>query len=81
MLPKDFKNIIGKDNLNDKRFAIIEQAFLYEKDLTLTKLSTMIGLCERQTQRLLKKYYKKSLIILSRNCMRIYRKFRARIIM
>ena len=60
MLPKDFKNIIGKDNLNDKRFAIIEQAFLYEKDLTLTKLSTMIGLCERQTQRLLKKYYKKS---------------------
>ena len=60
MLPKDFKNIKGKDNLNDKRFAIIEQAFLYEKDLTLTKLSTMIGLCERQTQRLLKKYYKKS---------------------
>ena len=60
MLPKDFKNIIGKDNLNDKRFAIIEQALLYEKDLTLTKLSTMIGLCERQTQRLLKKYYKKS---------------------
>ena len=43
-----------------QRFAIIEQAFLYEKDLTLTKLSTMIGLCERQTQRLLKKYYKKS---------------------
>ena len=60
MLPKDFSGIIGSDNLNDKRFAIIEQAFLYEKDLTLSKLSKMIGLCERQTQRLLKKYYNKS---------------------
>lgn len=60
LLPKDFQEFTNKENLNDKRFAIIEQAFLYENDITLTKLSQMIGLCDRQTQRLLKKYYGKS---------------------
>lgn len=59
-LPNDFADLNINDNLNDKRFAIIEQAFLYEKDLTLSKLSQMIGLCDRQTQRLLRKYYNKS---------------------
>lgn len=44
-------------NLNEKRFVIIEQAFLFDKDITLSSLSEKIGLCERQTQRLLKKYY------------------------
>lgn len=47
-------------NLNDRRFIIIEKAFLYEKDLTLSSLAEKIGLCERQTQRLLKKYYSKT---------------------
>lgn len=60
LLPKDFQEFANKENLNDKRFAIIEQAFLYENEITLTKLSQMIGLCDRQTQRLLKKYYGKS---------------------
>lgn len=58
--PKSYINISASENLNDRRFAIIEQAFLYDKDLTLTKLSEKIGLCERQTQRLLKKYYNKT---------------------
>lgn len=54
---------LGEDsiqNLNDRRFIIIEHAFLYDKDLTLSSLSEKIGLCERQTQRLLKKYYSKT---------------------
>ena len=63
LLPKDFQEFANKENLNDKRFAIIEQAFLYENDITLTKLSQMIGLCDRQTQRLLKKYYGKKKIV------------------
>ncbi len=51
----------SSDNLNDRRFIIIEQAFIDDpKGLTLSKLSDMIGLCERHTQRLLKKYYGKS---------------------
>ena len=53
LLPKDFQEFANKENLNDKRFAIIEQAFLYENEITLTKLSQMIGLCVRQ-------YYVKS---------------------
>ena len=36
---------------------------MYENDITLTKLSQMIGLCDRQTQRLLKKYYGKKKIV------------------
>ncbi len=49
------------ENLNDRRFIIIENAFIDDpKGITLTKLSDMIGLCERQTQRLLEKYYNMS---------------------
>ena len=45
-------------NLNDRRFILIEQAFINDPEgITLGKLSQMIGLCERQTQRLLEKYY------------------------
>ena len=48
-------------NLTDKRFFIIEFAFINNPaELTLARLSEAIGLCERQTQRLLKKYYGKS---------------------
>lgn len=46
------------ENLNDRRFILIEQAFINEPEgITLTKLSGIIGLCERQRQRLLEKYY------------------------
>ncbi len=59
-LPSSFGESISTDGLYDKRFVIIEQAFLYTPDLTLTELSNKIGVCERQTQRLLKKYYGKT---------------------
>ena len=48
------------ENLNDMRFFIIENMFLYSRDFTLKELSQSLGLCERQTQRLLKKYYGKT---------------------
>lgn len=49
------------ESLNDRRFILIEQAFINDpQGITLTKLSGIIGLCERQTQRLLEKYYGKS---------------------
>ncbi len=48
------------ENLNDRRFWLIENAFLDEKYLTLRALSEKIGLCERQTERLLQKYYGKT---------------------
>lgn len=60
ILPDEFICNLSDSNLNDRRFVLIEQAFLYSEDLTLTKLANTIGLCERQTQRLLKKYYGKS---------------------
>lgn len=60
IIPDSFNECITSESLNDRRFVIIEQAFLYTPDLTLTELSSKIGLCERQTQRLLKKYYGKS---------------------
>lgn len=60
MLPEEFTDTMNDSNLNDRRFVLIEQAFLYSDNLTLTKLANIIGLCERQTQRLLKKYYGKS---------------------
>lgn len=60
ILPDEFICNLSDSNLNDRRFVLIEQAFLYSNDLTLTKLANTIGLCERQTQRLLKKYYGKS---------------------
>ena len=48
-------------NLNDRRFILIENAFIEDPEgITLRKLSEIIGLCERQTQRLLQKYYGKS---------------------
>ncbi len=48
-------------NLNDRRFITIEHAFINDSgSLTLSELSDLIGLCERQTQRLLRKYYGKS---------------------
>lgn len=59
-LPISFGENISTDGLYDKRFVIIEQAFLYTPNLTLTELSNKIGVCERQTQRLLKKYYGKT---------------------
>lgn len=48
------------ENLYDRRFWLIENAFLDEDKLTLRALSEKIGLCERQTERLLQKYYGKS---------------------
>ena len=59
-LPSTFSETIADENLNGRRFVIIEQEFLFNPNLTLTELSTKIGICERQTQRLLKKYYGKS---------------------
>lgn len=59
-LPNSFGGNGAYGGLYDRRFVIIEQAFLYTPDITLTELSDKIGLCERQTQRLLKKYYGKS---------------------
>ncbi|MGN1203120.1 MAG: cupin domain-containing protein [Eubacterium sp.] len=59
-LPDTINENLSAEGLNDRRFVIIEQAFLYTPDLTLTELSNRIGVCERQTQRLLKKYYGKS---------------------
>lgn len=60
LLPPSFNEAISEESLNDRRFVIIEQAFLYEPKLTLTELSGKIGVCERQTERLLKKYYGKT---------------------
>ncbi|MCM1115141.1 MAG: cupin domain-containing protein [Clostridium sp.] len=60
VLPQGFIEKIKNENLNDRRFVLIEQAFLYTPNLTLSQLASTIGLCERQTQRLLKKYYGKS---------------------
>lgn len=59
-VPEAFAAETDKDNLFDKRFVIIENAFLYQKNITLSALSEKIGVCPRQTQRLLKKYYGKS---------------------
>lgn len=59
-LPSTFSEAISPENLNDRRFIIIEQEFLYNRNPSLTELSNKLGICERQTQRLLKKYYGKS---------------------
>lgn len=59
-LPITFSENAPVENLNDRRFIIIEQEFLFNPNLTLTELSNKLGICERQTQRLLKKYYGKS---------------------
>lgn len=60
LLPSSFSEVMSEESLNDRRFVIIEQAFLYTPNLTLTELSAKIGVCERQTERLLKKYYGKT---------------------
>ena len=60
-IPNTINIPIKDDNLNDKRLLLIENAFIkHSNDLTITKLSEIIGLCERQTQRLLKQYYGKT---------------------
>lgn len=47
--------------LSDARAFIIEEAFLYEyATLTLEQLARKLGLCERQTQRMLLHYYGKT---------------------
>lgn len=69
ILPNEFIYNLNDNNLNDRRFVLIEQAFLYSEDLTLTKLANTIGLCERQTQRLLKKYYGKSFREKKKECL------------
>lgn len=57
-------------NLNDQRFVIIDKAFIYRADtITLSELATEIGLCERQTQRLLHKYYGKSFKEKKKECL------------
>lgn len=58
--PADYSAPEKDENLNDMRFLIIENMFLYNKDFTLKDLSRKLGVCERQTQRLLKKYYGKT---------------------
>lgn len=60
LLPSAFSENVLSESLNDRRFVIIEQSFLYSPDITLAELSKRIGVCERQTQRLLKKYYGKT---------------------
>ena len=59
-LPQEDPTIMRAQNLNDMRFVIIENMFLYNKNFTLKTLSDQLGICERQTQRLLKKYYGKT---------------------
>lgn len=59
-LPGDFLMPPSREVPDDKRLIIIENAFLYEPKLTLRSLSEKLGLCERQTQRLLKQYYGKT---------------------
>lgn len=57
----EFTDIPDKDGtLNERRFLIIEHAFITNPRITLAELSEHIGLCERQTQRLLLKYYGKT---------------------
>lgn len=56
-LPPQESAFSGTENLNDMRFVIIENMFLYNEKFTLKELSDKLGICERQTQRLLKKYY------------------------
>lgn len=48
------------DTINDRCFFMIEYTFINNPSITLRELAETIGLCERQTQRLLKKYYGKT---------------------
>ena len=50
--------LISASDLNDKRFLQIEMEFMNNcHKVTLASLAEKIGLCERQTQRLIEKYY------------------------
>lgn len=60
-LPERNTSSDNAENMNDHRFLLIDNAFIYRPgEITLHQLSEEIGLCERQTQRLLKKYYGKT---------------------
>lgn len=59
-IKEEINEVEENENLNDKRFVIIENTLLYHDNITLKELSERLGLCERQTQRLLQKYYGKS---------------------
>lgn len=51
-------NLVITSDMNDRRFLQIEEEFINNVDnITLSYLADKIGLCERQTQRLLLKYY------------------------
>lgn len=55
-----YKNsgIVPTPDLNDKRFLQIELELMNNcSEVTLSSLAEKIGLCERQTQRLIEKYY------------------------
>ncbi|MBS6194677.1 MAG: AraC family transcriptional regulator [Clostridiales bacterium] len=53
----------GPSNLFEQKYIIIEECFLYDyRDITLTKLSALLGLSTRQTERLLKQHYGKTFL-------------------
>ena len=62
MLPPELAEAEEEEEytLDDRRFLLIDNAFLYEKELTLTALADRLGVCPRQAERLLQKYYGKS---------------------
>lgn len=51
---------VTSETLNDRCFFLIEYTFINNPSVTLRELANAIGLCERQTQRLLRKYYGKT---------------------
>lgn len=60
LLPDDFYMPYSLASLNDRRFVIIENELLNNKSITLSSLAEKLGICERQLQRLLLKYYDKT---------------------
>lgn len=53
----------GFQDLNDNKYLIVEECFLYEyQNLTLEKLASRLGLGVRQTERLLKEHYGKTFL-------------------
>lgn len=53
----------GPSNLFEQKYIMIEECFLYNyRDITLTKLSALLGLSTRQTERLLKQHYGKTFL-------------------
>ncbi|MEI6578321.1 MAG: helix-turn-helix domain-containing protein [Eubacteriales bacterium] len=48
----------GKKDLNDYRLWLIDEAFLNDyKTISIDNLSAQLGICNRQTERLIRKYY------------------------